>query len=191
MAALEQLLADLKSGDESRAEAAVPALRVHGEAAVGGLQQLLSSPIVDQRWWAVRTLSEFPQEGAQHSLIMALGDTAKEVRQCAALALQHNPAVDAIEPLIEALHADDRMLARLAADALSATGSAAVSALATAAQDDDPRVRIEAVRALAGMRNPEAIGPLFHSIGDPSSVVQHWAETGLDSLGIGMSFFQP
>jgi HEAT repeat protein len=52
-------------------------------------------------------------------------------------------------------------------------------------------VRIEVVRALAKMQHPDAIGPLFRSIDDPSSLVQHWAEEGLDRLGIGMAFFQP
>jgi HEAT repeat protein len=191
MAALEQLLSDLRSGDEDRAEAAIPALKVHGPPAIQALLGLLQSPITDHRWWAARALAEFPTDAARSALIMALDDPQTEVRQCAALALQHNPSPDAITRLIGALHADDRLLARLAGDALSAVGADAVPALAAAAQHDDARVRIEAVRALADMRQGEAIGPLFKAIDDPSSVVQHWAEQGLDALGIGMSFFKP
>lgn len=191
MAALEQLLADLKSGEEDRAEAAVPALGPHGPQAIEALQQLLQSPIVDHRWWAARALSEFPTDQARAALIQALDDPASEVRQCAALALQHNPSPDAIPSLVTSLDADDRLLARLAADALAAIGADAVPALAETAQRGNGRVRIEAVRALADMRQPEAIGPLFKAIDDPSSVVQHWAEQGLDALGIGMSFFKP
>ncbi|MGA9531633.1 MAG: HEAT repeat domain-containing protein [Anaerolineales bacterium] len=191
MAALEQLLSDLKSGDEDRAEAAIPALDVHGPQTIQALQQLLQSPITDHRWWAARALAEFPIDDARSALIRALDDPAGEVRQCAALALQHNPSPNAITPLIGALDAEDRLFARLAGDALSAIGADAVPALAEAAQHAEGRVRIEAVRALADMRQAEAIGPLFKAIDDPSSMVQHWAEQGLDALGIGMSFFKP
>lgn len=191
MAAIEQLLSDLKSGDEDRAEAAIPALQAHGRQAIQSLVQLLRSPIVDHRWWAARALAEFPTPNAHQALIQALDDPAAEVRQCAALALQHNPSPEATPKLIAALSAGDRLLARLAADALAAVGAEAVPALSEAAKHEDGRVRIEAVRALATMHEPEAIGPLFEAIDDPSGIVQYWAEEGLDALGIGMSFFNP
>lgn len=191
MASLEQLLADLTSGDEARAEAAVPALTVHGETAAQALRELLTAPQSEHRWWATRALAKFPQSAARSALLQSLSDPDDSVRQCAALSLQHNPTRRAISPLTETLASEDRLLARLAANALAAIGAPAVPALDAAARAEDPRVRIEAVRALAHIKHPDVIGPLFKSIDDPSTVVQHWAEQGLDRLGLGMTFFSP
>ena len=191
MADLDQLLADLTSGDDARAEAAIPALTVHGGEAVKALTRALDTPVSDHRWWVIRALAEFDDPGARKALMDGLKDPDPAVRQCAALALQRNPTADAMLDLIDLLDSDDRLLSRLASDALASVGSAAVPALDQAARDDNPAVRIEAVRALANMEHPDAIGPLFKSIDDPSSMVCHHAEEGLDRLGIGMSFFSP
>ncbi|MGA9191453.1 MAG: HEAT repeat domain-containing protein [Anaerolineales bacterium] len=192
MAELDQLLEDLSSEDEDRAQAAIPALSVHGPAAIEALTQLLDSPIADRRWWATYALSAFKAEPeAQKAIIRMLRDPDNAVQQCAALALKHNPSLDALSQLLVALHSKDRLTARLAGDALAALGAPAVPQLAEASKDPMPAVRIEAVRALAEMRHPDAIGPLFKCIDDPSSVVTHWAEEGLDRLGIGMMFFNP
>ena len=82
-------------------------------------------------------------------------------------------------------------MARLAGDALIALGQDAISALDEASQSEDPAVRIEAVRALAKMRHPQTISALFKAVEDASSIVVHWAEQGLDDLGVGMIFFEP
>jgi HEAT repeat protein len=92
---------------------------------------------------------------------------------------------------LEALQNEDTLLRRLAGDALAAAGRQAIPGLVQAVEQGPAAVRIEVVRALAKMQHPDAIGPLFRSIDDPSSLVQHWAEEGLDRLGIGMAFFQP
>jgi HEAT repeat protein len=192
MAELDQLLEDLTSEDEDRAQAAIPALSVHGPAAVQLLTQVLDSPIADRRWWATYALSVFKADPqAQNAIIRMLRDPDNAVQQCAALALKHNPSPDALGPLLHSLRSKDRLTARLSGDALAALGSASVPQLAEASKDPSPAVRIEAVRALAEMRHPDAIGPLFKCIDDPSSVVTHWAEEGLDRLGIGMMFFNP
>lgn len=192
MADLETLLDDLVSGDEDRAQAAVPALTVHGPKAVQALAGLVRAPVADRRWWAAYALAAFRGDRqAQDLLIQILDDPSDAVRQCAALALKQNPTASAVEPLIRLMKGDDRLAARLAGDALSAVGLAAIPALTQASKDPNPGVRIEAVRALAEMRHPDAIGPLFNCIDDPSSVVCHWAEEGLDRLGIGMMFFNP
>jgi HEAT repeat protein len=192
MAELNQLLQDLSSEDEDRAQAAVPALTVHGKAAVDALLTLLDSPISDRRWWATYALSAFKDDPeAKKAIIRMLHDGDYAVQQCAALALKHNPTLDALGALMDTLHSDDRLTARIAGDALASLGAAAVPPLAKASKDSSPAVRIEAVRALAEMRHPDAIGPLFKCIDDPSSVVTHWAEEGLDRLGIGMMFFNP
>ena len=191
MASLEQLLADLTSGDDARAEAAVPALTMHGSAGIDALHKLQSSPLTDYRWWATRALSAFPQPKAHHHLINALADQDNSVRQCAALGLKLRPLPEALEALIDQLGSQDQLLARLASDALSELGAMAVPSLENAAKHPDPNVRIQAVRAMALMEQPEAIGPMFNAIDDPSTMVTYWAELGLDRLGIGMVFFNP
>jgi HEAT repeat protein len=192
MAGVDQLLEDLSSDDEARAQAAIPALSVHGQAAVEALIRLQQSPVADRRWWATYALSAFQGNlAAQRALTNALQDSDEAVQQCAALSLKHNPSQDALPALARTLRSPDRLTARLAGDALAALGAPAIPYLAVASQDPDPAVRIEAVRALAETRHPDAIGPLFKCIDDSSSLVTHWAEEGLDRLGIGMMFFSP
>ena len=53
------------------------------------------------------------------------------------------------------------------------------------------RKQLEAVRALAEIQDPAAIGALFHVFNEGSSLMQHWAEEGLTRMGIGMVFFDP
>ena len=60
MPSLEDLLADLTSGDETRAEAAVPGLAALGETVIPSLRGLLDSDDADIRWWATRTLASLP-----------------------------------------------------------------------------------------------------------------------------------
>ena len=52
MNALQELLKDLTSGDEPRAEKAVPALIELGEEALPALLDLTNSTDADARWWA-------------------------------------------------------------------------------------------------------------------------------------------
>lgn len=191
MTQLDSLIAELTSGDDTRAEAAVSELASIGRPAIATLVELLESEMADHRWWATRALSEFSGEVAEAGLLRALADPDASVRQCAALGLGARPTPAAIEPLIDCLDSQDSLLGRLASDALAAIGQPAIQALATAARSNRPLVRIGAVRSLAIMQHPEAIGPLFRSIEDPSSMVVHWAEHGLDRLGVGMAFFRP
>ena len=163
-----------------------------GEAAVAALLSLSESENPDHRWWAVRALAAFKQPTAQSGLCRALADQRHPaVRHCAAMGLRQQPAPEALPHLISALYEQDRLLARLAADALAALGKQAIPELQAASEASDHAVRIEAVRALAIMKEPEAAEALFGAIDDPSSIVTHWAEKGLEDLGIGMVFFEP
>lgn len=191
MGSLEQSLADLTSGDDARAEAAVPALTIHGDEAVAALLKLTRHSTIDERWWAVRAISAFETPAALSGLQRALNDPDPSVAQCAARGLRDHPDRTSIAVLVDAMQSKDRLLARLAADALSALGPEAIESLARAAKHRDPQVRIEAVRALAEMHHPDAIGPLFLALGDSSQIVNHWAETGLSRLGMEMTFFSP
>ena len=51
MSALDNLLADLTSGDEARAEACVPDIIALGKEALDSIRALLDSPDADARWW--------------------------------------------------------------------------------------------------------------------------------------------
>jgi HEAT repeat protein len=185
------MLDELNSGDDARAEAAVSQLVRFGEAAIGPLIALLDSSIPDQRWWATRALAAHSTPEVWDGLQKALSDHIPSVRQCAALGLRQYPTPSVIPALINALYDHDRLVARLAADALIAIGSMAIPALAKIMETPDPAVRIEAARALAIIEDPQAIHVLFTALRDPSHLVVHWAEQGLERLGVGMIFFKP
>jgi HEAT repeat protein len=188
---LQSLLSDLTSRDDDRAEGVVPALLLYGESALKALFVLLDDESADKRWWAVRALAEFDAPKVGESLSQALTDPDQSVRQCAAVALRHHPTPDAIILLIEALNNEDRLYARLSGDALTAIGKPAIPALTQALQSVHPSVRVEATRALALMELPETIPILFDASEDPSTMVQHWIDEGLNRLGLGMVFFEP
>lgn len=188
---LQSLLSDLTSRDDDRAEGVVPALLLYGESALKALFVLLDDESADKRWWAVRALAEFDAPKVGESLSQALTDPDQSVRQCAAVALRHHPTPDAIILLIEALNNEDRLYARLSGDALTAIGKPAIPALTQALQSVHPSVRVEATRALALMELPETIPILFDASEDPSTMVRHWIDEGLNRLGLGMVFFEP
>ncbi len=188
---LQSLLSDLTSRDDDRAEGVVPALLLYGESALKALFVLLDDENADKRWWAVRALAEFDAPKVGESLSQGLTDPDQSVRQCAAVALRHHPTPDAIILLIEALNNEDRLYARLSGDALTAIGKPAIPALTQALQSVHPSVRVEATRALALMELPETIPILFDAYEDPSTMVRHWIDEGLNRLGLGMVFFEP
>ena len=63
--ALQELLGDLTSGNETRAEKAVPALIELGEDALPALRDLTHATEVDHRWWALRVLAQSSQAQAE------------------------------------------------------------------------------------------------------------------------------
>jgi HEAT repeat protein len=188
---LQTLLKQLSSGDDLRAEVAVHALANRGETVLPWLYDELDSENPDQRWWAIAALAQIDHEQAREALKNGLSDPDPSVRQCAAFGLRRQPHQEALPDLVAALGASDRLLARLAADALIALGERALESITKALRSDDPAVRIEAARALAQMEDPAAIPPLFAALDDPSQLVVHWAERGLEKLGVGMMFFKP
>jgi HEAT repeat protein len=186
---LDELVRELLSGDDERAEAVADELASRGEFGIQAVLNLLQSVHVDHRWWAARTLAGFSDVRAADGLIELLSDPEPSVRQCAALSLRHNPSPRAIPTLSRLLESVDRILARLAGDALTAVGSQAIPALGKAMKSSMPHVRIEAARALSKMQREETITILFEGIDDPSSMVRHWVEEGVTTLGVGMVFF--
>jgi HEAT repeat protein len=183
-------LNDLTSGNEARAEAAVPALIELGEAALPALLDLTRSAETDHRWWALRVLAQSPH-GQAAWLVPFLSDPAREVRQCAALGLAIKPEEGAVASLLQALNDEDSMVSSLAVNALVKIGKPAVPALIEVVKDASQAARIHALRALAEIRDHRAIPVMMKVMEENSALLQHWAKEGLDRLGLDMVYIKP
>ena len=190
MSTLDDLLADLTSGDESRAEQACASLIEMGEMVIPALRDLLSSPDVDSRWWAIRALASLPSLDPG-LLIPSLADASPEVRQCAALGLCGHPSEAATRPLVQALSDADSLTAELAAKALIAIGSPAVESLLDVLHNGQQSARIHAMRALAEIADPRAVRPMIEAMSEESAMLHYWAERGLEKLGVNMVYMKP
>ena len=204
MSSLQDLLSDLTSGSETRAEKAVPVLIELGDESIPALLDLTRSSDVDHRWWALRVLAQSPQAQAQW-LVPFLTDPAREVRQCAALGLAIKPDESATVSLVRALSDEDSMVSSLAVNALVKIGKAAVPALievvkpnpegSSAAHQGEGKApqsaRIHALRALAEIRDHRAIPVMMKVMEEDSALLQHWAKEGLDRLGLDMVYMKP
>ena len=187
---LQDLLNDLTSGDETRAENAVPLLIELGEEATPAILDLTRSGDVDHRWWGLRVLAQSPHAQAEW-LVPFLKDPAREVRQCAALGLAIKPDESAIEPLVQALSDEDSMVSSLAVNALVKIGGAAVPSLIDTVKSGSQVARVHALRALAEIRDHRAIPVMMKVMGEDSALLQHWAKEGLDRLGLDMVYIKP
>jgi len=190
VSSLQELVGDLKSGNETRAENAVAALIELGEEAFSALLDLTHSPEADHRWWALRVLAQAPQAQAEW-LIPFLSDSARDVRQCAALGLAIKPVESAVEPLVKSLSDEDSMVSSLAVNALVKIGSPAVPALLEVVKNAPQSARIHALRALAEIRDHRAIPIMMKVMEEDSVLLQHWAKEGLDRLGLDMVYIKP
>ena len=190
MSALQDLLSDLTSGSEGRAERAVPSLIELGEEAVPALLELTHATETDHRWWGLRVLAQSPFAQSEW-LVPFLGDPAREVRQCAALGLAIKPDEQATQPLIQALSDEDSMVSSLAVNALVKIGSAAVPSLIEVVKNSSQSARIHALRALAEIRDHRAIPIMMKVMEEDSVLLQHWAKEGLDRLGLDMVYIKP
>jgi len=188
---IQSLLEQISSGDDGRAEDALHALAAHGVGVLPLLLQQLQSDDPDQRWWATAALALIEHPDAKVALLHRLSDSDVSVRQCAAFGLRQQPYAEAIPQLVEALGDRDRLMARLAANALTALGEKSISPLTEALRAPASTVRSEAARALSMMDDTAVIAPLFTALDDPSALVVHWAEQGLARLGVGLTFFDP
>ena len=190
MPSLQDLLRDLTSGNETRAENAVPALIELGDEAIPALRDLTHSSDVDHRWWSLSVLAQSPHAQAEW-LIPFLSDPAREVRQCAALGLAIKPGENATEPLIRALSDEDSMVSSLAMNALVKIGNPAVPSLIEVVKGAPQSTRIHALRALAEIRDHRAIPVMMKVMEEDSVLLQHWAKEGLDRLGLDMVYIKP
>jgi HEAT repeat protein len=190
VSSLQDLLKELTSGNETRAEEAVQSLISLGEEALPALLDLTHSSDVDHRWWALRVLAQSPHARADW-LVPFLNDPAREVRQCAALGLAIKPAESATPPLVRALSDEDSMVSSLAVNALVKIGKAAVPPLIDVVKSGAQSARIHALRALAEIRDHRAIPVMMKVMEEDSALLQHWAKEGLDRLGLDMVYIKP
>jgi HEAT repeat protein len=184
------LIAAFTSDSDSAAEAAALQLASDGSWNSAVVRDLLAHPNSDVRWWTTRSLAEVREPQAAVLLSQSLDDPQISVRQCAAIALRYNPAPDAAPNLILALNDPDRLMARLAGDALIALDEAAVPALIEVMETGSPSARLEAARALAAIGDTRAIPILFRALDQDSTLVEYWAEKGLQNMGVEMVFFK-
>jgi HEAT repeat protein len=184
-------LSNLFSGDDARAEAALAHITADY---LPDLQAALLGHDAEARWWAVRALAALahqPDSPAIALLLTSTADPDAEVRAAVFQALGEAKIAEAITPLLFALSDSSPYLARLAADALIRIGPPAVPGLIRALQNDaEARVRVNAARALTQIGDPSAIPALFRALEDESPLVQHWADEGLERLGVGQVYFQ-
>jgi HEAT repeat protein len=187
---MQDLLNALTSGDDARAEEAIPALVELGAAAIPSLLDLTRAADVDSRWWAVRALAAFP-EVQPEGLIPLLRDSSPEVRAAAALALCSHPREIAIGELIRLLADKDSLTAGLAANALALIGAPSVPSLLEVMENSPTVVKILALRALAEIRDHRAIPLMMKCLGDDSALLRYWAQEGLTRLGLDMVYVKP
>jgi HEAT repeat protein len=70
-------------------------------------------------------------------------------------------------------------------------GKPAVPYLLEVPKDVPQTARINTTRALAEITDHSAIPALMSALEDDSIMVQHWAEEGLERLGLNMVYLKP
>ncbi len=191
MQGLMDVLDELSCGEDERAEAALPHLAAWGPEALQALIERLSNPEPDVRWWAVRGLAEVRDERVPELLVQALADRDIGVRWCAGLALRSHPSEKAVPALVGMLAAEEALTRRLAGDALVAIGNSAVEQLLQLLQGGKPAARLEAVRALALIKDERALPALYAALDEPSAMIEYWATQGLENMGVGLVLYWP
>ena len=187
---MQDLLAELTSGDDKRAENSIPALIRLEMAAIPALLDLTRAEEVDFRWWAVRALAASPHTRTE-DLIPLLSDSAPEVRAAAALALCNHPHESAVDALIKTLADEDSLTAELAGNALVKIGSPSVLSLLEVMNDAPIGVRVLALRALSEIGDLRSIPVMMKSLSEESALLQYWAQEGLNRLGLNMVYVKP
>jgi HEAT repeat protein len=187
---MQDLLAELTSGDDIRAENSISSIIQLDMAAIPALLDLTRASEADSRWWAVRALAASPHTQPDN-LIPLLSDSAPEVRAAAALALCHHPHESAVEALINTLADQDSLTAGLAGNALVKIGSPSVLSLLEVMKDAPIGVRILALRALTQIRDHRAISVMMKSLSEESAMLQYWAQEGLNRLGLNVIYIKP
>jgi HEAT repeat protein len=185
------LVSEFTCGSDQRAELAALQLSAAGTRSLDILNELLEHQDPEVRWWATRSLADIRTTEAIPLLLKSLNDLDLGVRQCAAIALRGHPDPTTIPQLVSALDAEDHLLSRLAGDALITIGEEAVPALIAVMDGGSQSARLEAARALAAIGDTRAIPVLIKVLDQDSAIMEHWAEQGLEKIGVGTVFFEP
>ena len=188
---LDALLADLTCGNDALAESAMHKLVAFGTEAVPALRELANSPDPDVRWWAISTLAQIDDADVEW-LLAALDDESVEVQQAAVLGLAARPYPKAVSALLDFLQHPDSMLRSLAMNALIALGTDATLVLLGFLETHPAQdvARLSAVRALASIGDKRAIPALMAALEEDSALIRHWAEEGLEKLGLDMVYMK-
>jgi HEAT repeat protein len=162
-AALEFLLRQLRSGEDSQARSsAASALGdTDSKKAVEPLIHALEDPEKNVRICAIQSLGEIGDEKALETLALGLKDSDSSIRRYAAQSLGHIKDKRAIEALVQAL------------------------------QDKDDDVRWHAVESLGETGDETAIEPLIKALDDRSGLVRVAATESLEKItgkGFGRDF---
>jgi HEAT repeat protein len=187
---LDGYIGELICGDERRAEAAIQQIQPYGEEAIDSLEPLLNSKEADHRWWAVFALAGINSPRVPILLKNQLDDPVLSVRQGAVLGLRQQPSDEAVPQLIACLKDEDPLMVHLAAAALAAVGSASVPPLLELLKNSPLPVRLEILRALRSIGDTRSIPALFEALEEDSALMEHWANEGLERMGVGMNFFK-
>ena len=188
MPEISQLIRDLTSGNDIKAEEAIRQMIVLKEDATPLLLTLRDSPNSEDRWWAYCALAQIP-EAESNWFIQGLHDEAPDVRECAAMGLSCHPDPVAMSELLDALQDNDSMVAVLAGRALTGIGKEAVPGLIAVLENGSADARIQAARSLAEIRDTRTIPAFMAALDTGTALVKFWAEQGLQNLGSGMIYF--
>ena len=93
--------------------------------------------------------------------------------------------------MIKTLSDEDSVTAQLAGNALAAIGSPSVPGLLEVLKEAQQSARIQAMRALAEIRDHRAIPAMMQVMDEESVFLQHWAREGLERLGLDMVYIRP
>lgn len=119
------------------------------------------------------------------TLVQALGDSDRGVREHAAMGLAITPGADVIDPLLGALKDPDAQVREKAAIGLAfRRDPKIVDPLLAAIEDSDSQVREKAAIALGASGDARAIPALTKATTDPDSQVREKAVAGLVLLGL-------
>lgn len=144
----------------------------------------------DAQWWVIRTLAAVKAAGRNALLEKALKHPDQSIVQCALLACRYHISPHMVSIVIPYLSAREHLTARLAGDVLVNLGSEAVSPLLEWIEERGSPPAVEEIRVLAKIAHPRAVPLLFQLLDSESVFIRHWAEIGLENMGIGMVFFE-
>ena len=170
--------------------AAVDNISALGTKALPALFKLLDESDPNKRWWAIRVLSAIPDpevpETQASSQRSGLHHTAmRSFRSEPAAKCEYHPGFDTD------VKCQDRLVARLSADALIAIGGPAVTDLIEILENGPQSSQVKSARALAVIGDTRAIPAMFAAWEDGSALIRHWIEQGFERMGVGMQFFKP